>query len=782
MNYLKVLGASGSKTKNSGTTSFQVSKEIIIDAGNVINTLGDDVKYINHIFLTHSHSDHITDLPFIIESMFEKREKPLIIYASKESIETLKHHMFNDKVWPNFSKINNINSDKKSLIFQEVNIDDIIKIDKYEIKVIHAKHILGAFGFSVIKENKNGYLISGDTYLNDAMIEEINKNEKIKALIVECSFPSRLQQLAFDSNHLTPKLLEKQLKKLNRDNLQIFIYHVKHIYYDEMEEEIKLYKILKNNGKILEEGDVLHIDSGFIETNMLSHTKFQKIIDMNLELANELDKDKLLEMILTLTRELTNSEAGTLYTISDDKKYLDFKVIQNNPLDIYMGGTKEKITWPSLPIYLENAEENKNMVAAVSYLEKKIINIPDVYEENKYNFNGTKKFDESIGYRSKSMLVIPLKNHEDDVIGVLQLINKTRLLTKVVPFNISDERIIKALAAQAAMALTNTQLILSLDAFLSSFVSTIATAIDAKSRHTSNHIGKVSKIANYIAQAINEDNTIYKDVKYSKNDFKQIDLAAKMHDIGKISMPESIIDKARKLQLMIDGIEIIEERVEILKRDFEIALLKNEITKEEYEKNISFLDEDFEFLKKSNIGSEYMDDNDIEKINKIGQRTYEKNGEIVNFIMAREKYNLCIQKGTLTKDEKSIMNSHANLSLEMLSTLPFPKKYNKVMNIAVNHHEKLNGKGYPRGLKEEDLTLEDRIMILADIFEALTSSDRPYKSAKKLSEVFKILSFMVKDGEIDGELLKFFHENEVLKKYAKEELSEEQIDESELDL
>lgn len=779
MNYLKVLGASGSKTKNSGTTSFQISKDIIIDAGNVINTLGDNVQFINHIFLTHSHSDHITDLPFIIESLFEKRTETLIIYASKETINTLKSHTFNNEVWPDFSKINLLGTNKSSLEFREINVGEIITINNFDIKVIHAEHIPGAYGYTISKDN-NAYFISGDTYLNDLMIDEINNNPEIKVFIVECSFPSRLDKLAYDSQHLTPKLLSQQLKKLKRNDIKVFIYHIKHIYQLEMEEEIKDYDLIKYGAKALQEGDVIHIESGEIESDMLSHTKFQRIMDINLELANELDKDKLLEMMLTLTRELTHCDAGTLYTISEDKKYLEFNVVQNKPLNIYMGGTKEELTWDPLPIYLDNKIENKSMVAVVSLLEKKIINIPDVYNDQEYNFNGTKEFDKKTGFRSKSMLVIPLTNHEDDVIGVLQLINKTKISRKVTPFEKADERVIKALAAQAAMALTNSQLITSLEAFLNSFVSIIATAIDAKSKHTMHHIGKVSKIANYIAKAIHEDETIYKDVKYTKNDFRQIELASLMHDIGKISMPESIIDKATKLQLMIDGIKLIEERVEILKRDYEIEYLKNQISEDEYLAKVSKIEDDFKFLESANIGGEFMKDEDINRVSEISLHTYFKNNEIQNLLTDNEKYNLCIKKGTLTRDEKAIMNSHAALSYEMLSSLPFPKKYEDVMHIAANHHEKLNGKGYPRGLSAEELTLEDRIMILADIFEALTAADRPYKDAKKLSEVFKILSFMVKDGEIDGELLRFFHENDVLYKFAQEELEPTQIDESKL--
>ncbi len=194
-----------------------------------------------------------------------------------------------------------------------------------------------------------------------------------------------------------------------------------------MQNEIKDLKILSNGGKILEEGDVIHIDTGQIETNMIPHDKFERIMEINLELSSELDKNRLFEMILNLTRELTHCEAGTLYIMSKDKTKLEFKVVQNSPLNIFMGGTQNNLTWEALPLYLKDGSENKNMVAVVSALENKIINIPEVYENSDYNFEGTKRFDKTTGYQSKSMLVIPLINHENDVIGVLQLINKTKV-------------------------------------------------------------------------------------------------------------------------------------------------------------------------------------------------------------------------------------------------------------------------------------------------------------------------------------------------------------------
>ena len=774
MNYIKVLGASGSKAKNHNTTSFQIFKDIIIDAGNVLNALGNETKDINHIFLTHSHADHIADLPFIIETFFEERSSPLTIYALEETIDVLQKHSFNNKIWPDFTKIKLLKNDNFSLILKPIKINETINIHNYFIKAIHAEHIAGSCGYIVTKKNQS-FIISGDTYINPILWEEINNNKTIKSLIIECSFPDKLENLATLTKHLTPSLIAKQLQNLKRKDISIFFYHLKPTYKKELLNDIKKHKLLNYHGKILKEGDVIHIDTGNIENTLLSEHKFEEIMKINLAFTSQHDKKKLLEEILTLTRKLTNADAGTLYIKSKDEKNLDFKVVQNSTLKIKLNDIKDSDNWPSLPIYLDDGTENNKMVAVVCANEKRIINILDVYKTRKYKFDGTKKFDNTTKYRSKSMLVIPLINHENDVIGVLQLINKMKN-NEIITFDKFDEKVISSLSSQAAMALTNMQLLDSLEEFLNAFVSTIAKAIDAKSPYTKDHILKVEKIALLIANAINSDETIYKDIKYSDNDYKQIALAAWMHDIGKISMPDYVLDKATKLEKIYDRIDLIEQRFELIKKDKEIEYLKKQISQEEFDKSIEELTNYTTFIKRINLGGEFMDDKDLLKLEKISKLTYKKDNIETPLISSDEYYNLSIRKGTLTKEEIDIIKNHAQLSLDMISGLPFPKKYKDVLNIACNHHEKLNGTGHPRGLSKENITLEDRIMILSDIFEALTSSSRPYKKAMKLSTVKNILQNMYEKDELDKDLTEFFFNHDIFKQYSNEALNPEQLD------
>ena len=660
------------------------------------------------------------------------------------------------------------------MILKPIKLNVPIQINDYSIKAIPANHIAGSCGF-VITKNNQSFIISGDTYLNPTIHEEINNDKTIKSLIIECSFPDKLNELAKTTKHLTPTLISNILQNIQRKDISVFFYHLKPSYKKELLQDIKKNKLLNYKGKVLNEGDVIHINTGNIENNLLTEDKLEEIMKINLALTSQHNKDKLLEDILTLTRKLTNADAGTLYIKSEDEKNLKFNVIQNDSLNIKMGGTNKLPNWNDLPIYLEDGSLNNKMVAVVCANEKRIINISNVYKTTKYKFEGTKEFDKKTKYFSKSMLVIPLINHENEVIGVLQLINKIKN-KEIISFDRFDEKVIISLASQAAMALTNMQLIKSLEDFINAFVTTIAKAIDTKSPYTSDHIQKVEKIALLLAEAINEDTSIYKDIKYTENDYKQIALAAWMHDIGKISMPEHIIDKATKLEKIFDRIDLIEQRFELIKKNKEIEYLKNLISKKSFENEIKELNQNIEFIKRINLGGEFMLDEDILKLKNLSFKTYINNDEELPYLTNDEVYNLSIRKGTLTKEEIQIIKNHAQLSLDMISELPFPKRYKDVLNIACNHHEKLNGSGYPRGLSEKQISLEDRIMILADIFEALTASERPYKEAMKLSMVKKILNDMSLRGELDKDLIEFFFSHNIFKKYTKEELKNEQLD------
>jgi len=496
-------------------------------------------------------------------------------------------------------------------------------------------------------------------------------------------------------------------------------------------------------------------------------------------LSAETNLDKLLEMILDHAIENAEADAGTIYLTSKDEKSLEFSVVKNISLNIAMGGTRGNITWSNLALYNEDGTPNNSMVAAKCALEGKIINIKDVYDNSHgFNFEGTKKFDASTGYRSKSMLVIPMKNYENEIIGVVQLINHIDFRTKeVTAFGYENRETLSALASQAAVAITNTQLIRDLRLLLEAFIKSIASAIDEKSPYTGGHVRKVAEITMLIVNELNSAKEgKYKDIHYNSDQLNELRISALMHDIGKITTPEYVVDKSTKLETIVDRIELIKVRAEVLKRDLEIAYLKKELSKEEYSEKINQIEDDLKFLETANIGGEFMSDDKIERLNTIAQYSFMQADEKRSFLSDDELQNLGIRKGTLTEKERDIINNHAAVSLKMLQALPFPKKLRRVPEIAGSHHEKLNGKGYPRGLSAKDLTLESRVLAVADIFEALTASDRPYKDAKTLTQSMKIIDFMVKDGELDPDLIQFFKDHKLYLKYAQAELKPTQID------
>ena len=424
-------------------------------------------------------------------------------------------------------------------------------------------------------------------------------------------------------------------------------------------------------------------------------------------------------------------------------------------------------------------------------VESKIFNFEDVYNTKGFNFEGTKKFDQGTGFRSKSMLVVPMINNKQDVIGVLQLLNARDQDGNVISFSEADEEIVLSLTSQAAVAITNVKMIEDLKELLESFIRSIAFAVDRKSPYTGGHVEKVAEISLLLAEALNNcSEGKYADVYYTEDEIDEIRISALMHDVGKITTPQHVMDKATKLETLFDRVHVVEARFEAMKSSLEVKMLHEKIKlieckadikeitllEENFKNEIDTLNKELEFIISSNTGGEFMSNENIELIEKIGAKTFELNGEIQNILTEDEIKNLCIRKGTLTQDELQVMRDHVKVSNEMLDALPFPKHLKRVPEIAGGHHEKLNGKGYPNGLTADQLTLESRILALADIFEALSASDRPYKLGKKMSEVMKIINFMIKDEELDGDLIQFFYEQNLHLKYAEQYFKPEQID------
>jgi HD-GYP domain-containing protein (c-di-GMP phosphodiesterase class II) len=520
--------------------------------------------------------------------------------------------------------------------------------------------------------------------------------------------------------------------------------------------------------------------------------QLDRLNSIGVALSAEHDNNRLLEVILLGAKELTNADGGTLYTVTDDAK-LKFEIMRTLSLNIAMGGTTGKeIPFPPLPIYLEDGKPNTNMVAAYSVVNTQTVNIPDAYLTEGFDFSGTRKFDEKTGYRSKSFLTVPMTNHENEIIGVLQLINAIDPLTnEIIPFSESHQRLVESLASQAAVALTNHNLIDGLKNLFESFIKLIADAIDEKSPYTGGHCQRVPELTMMLADAaIKTDVGPLKSFTMTEKEVYELKIAAWLHDCGKVTTPEYVMDKATKLETIFDRIHLIDHRFELLKTQRENACLRKALTSARNGTNVNALqleheinaikrelEDDKNFIRKVNIGGESMQLEDLQRIKSIANYEYlNDSGHTSKFLSENEVYNLNIERGTLTPEERMVINNHIVVTINMLDALTYPKDLRRVPEYAGGHHERMDGKGYPKGLTREQMSIPARMMGIADIFEALTSKDRPYKKAKTLSETLSILGKMRLDNHIDPDVFDLFIREKIYLRYAEKFLESAQID------
>ncbi len=521
-------------------------------------------------------------------------------------------------------------------------------------------------------------------------------------------------------------------------------------------------------------------------------TRLERLTELSVELSTNHDVPLLLERILLAAKGMTHADGGTLYRISDDKKSLRFSISINDTLGMHQGGTSgHKIEIPDVPLVNANGSKNLSAVAAYAANTGTSVNIQDVYKVDVFNFSGMRKFDETFNYHSQSFLTVPMMDHEGEVIGVLQLINaKDPATGKTRPFSDTDQRFIEALASQAAIALTNQQLIKLLENLFESFVKLINIGIDEKSPHTGRHCEHVPELTMMLAEAVHETDTgPLAEFKMTPVDRKQLWLAGLLHDCGKITTPVHVVEKATKLEALFDRIHLVDARFEVLKRDAEIRALKDKLAAgndarrhEEINRRLSEelarLDDDREFLRFANIGSEAMSPEaqkrviDIARYRWIGPDGYER-----DVLSEEEIANLTIRAGTLNPQEREIINNHISVTIRMLESLPWPKHLQQVPEYAGGHHERMDGKGYPRGLRGDQMSVQARMMAIADIFEALTAKDRPYKKGKTLSESLEILGGFRMRDHIDPDLFDVFIRKKVYLQYAQRFMDPAQIDE-----
>lgn len=567
--------------------------------------------------------------------------------------------------------------------------------------------------------------------------------------------------------------------------------------------------------------------------------RYRRLIELGIALSSERNHQLLQEKILLGAKDMTKADGGTLYLVDDTQAHLRFTIMLNDSLGIAMGGTTGKpIPLPPVDLYKADGSPNHANISAHAALTATTVAVADAYDVDDFDFSGTKAFDAKTGYRSQSFLTVPLKNHDDEVIGVLQLINARDDQGKVVAFPADIISLIEALASQAAIALENQMLLDAQKNLFKSFIDVLNGAIDAKSPYTGGHCRRVSELVVMLTRAgVAASTGPFADFSMTDDEWYELEVAGGLHDCGKVTTPEYVIDKSTKLETIYNRIHEIRTRFEVLKREAEISYLRGLIAggneaslRNERDRRMEQLDDDFAFVANCNTGGEFMAVEKIERLQRIAETPWMRTMDntlglsweeahrlppvkpalpVEERLLADrpehliphdrqptatrdrwgftikvpdykfnlgELYNLSITRGTLTAEERYHINDHVVRTIMMLDGLPFPKSLKQVPEWAGNHHEKLDGSGYPRGLAKEDLSLPARIMAISDVFEALTSCDRPYKTPKKLSECIEIMFLMKKDGHIDPDVFDLFLTSGVYREYAHKFLPPRQID------
>lgn len=577
-------------------------------------------------------------------------------------------------------------------------------------------------------------------------------------------------------------------------------------------------------------------------TTDLANTRvlLERLVDLGIAMSAERDTARLMDMILMGAKELSNADGGTLYI--RDGEVLHFQILRNSSLDIRMGGSGEPSpSLPPVPLTLDDGTGNHANVASHAVIEQTTINIADAYNDQTFDFTGTHSFDQRTGYRSVSFLTVPLKPRGGQVIGALQLINAQDADGAVVPFSASLARFVEALAAQAATALYNRELLDSQDRLMDALIRIMAGAIDAKSAYTGAHCARVPELALMLAEEASrtQDGPLAAFAFTTPDQWREFRIGAWLHDCGKVTTPEFVVDKATKLETIHNRIHEVRTRFEVLLRDARIRMLEavaagtpqGEAARD-FAAEEARLHEDFAFIAECNIGSEFMAPDTVDHLKTIATRTWQRHFDDrlglsheelrrvqteppeplpatepllsdkphqviprptggnaqdptqdfqavapVNLYNFGEIYNLSISRGTLNEEERFKINEHIIQTILMLERLPFPRHLSRVAEYAGTHHETLSGTGYPRRLGADALSVPARIMAIADIFEALTASDRPYKKAKTLSEAVRILSDFKARGHIDPDLFDLFLTSGVHRRYGERFLAPDQIDE-----
>ena len=516
-----------------------------------------------------------------------------------------------------------------------------------------------------------------------------------------------------------------------------------------------------------------------------AETRSQELTELTrigVALNTERDYDALQSLVLSQARRVTSSDAGSLYlveTIEDGTQLLRFKLTQNH-------------SRPEIPLQEFTIPIDHTSIAGYVASTSKPQVIDDAYflpPGVEYSIN--RSFDEKNRYRTKSMLTIPMKNHKDEVIGILQLINRKRDFeavldapedfdAQVISYSRRIEKLVFSLAGQAGVSIENSQLYENIERLFEGFVTSAVTLIEQRDPTTFGHSSRVARMTVDIAKATDRVNVgRYKDLSFNREQLREIRYAGLLHDFGKVGVPEKVLVKAKKLYP--PDLSLLKQRYAFIRRTAERNLYKQRAEyleqhgqkgydafsgrmREEYDSHMKALDRFLSLVIESNEPTVLPDGNFDELLQYADHFYRDLDDTVQPYLTSNEVRYLTIRKGSLDESERLKIQDHVNSTYQFLLQIPWTSELQDIPRIAYGHHEKLNGGGYPRGVRGDDIPIQTRMMTIADIYDALTASDRPYKRAVPSESALNILSSEVTDGMLDADLFEIFHEARV---YAK---------------
>ncbi len=477
----------------------------------------------------------------------------------------------------------------------------------------------------------------------------------------------------------------------------------------------------------------------FHDGRFMKAEQIERFLNICVAITAERDREQLLSQILDTAMDLADCDAGTLYLLEEDG--LHFCRMVTRSLGIRQGDPGNPVTFPPVPL-------EDSFVCSYAAMHNQTISIDDISANTEFDLTGSIQYDEMTGYKTKSMLVVPMTNDKGEVIGVMQLINA---LGERGVFSKDIELLMTALASQAAISITNQQYSAQISDLLDSLVRALSNAIDERSPYTANHTRNMVVLAERFLERVGEKTDLF-----DKEKRRAFLMSVWLHDVGKLAVPLEVMDKATRLG---DHLEPLMERIRVMGLLDKIATLDGRLTQEELSNRDTERKQLKEFILKINDGG-FLNDEDRRQLEDLSERTYtDENGDNLPWITAEELTCLMIPKGTLTGEERAVIESHVSITRKILKDVDFPKEFSDVPGWASSHHEFINGEGYPAHAKGEELPPETRLLTILDVFEALTASDRPYKKPMPAERALAILDSMVQEGKIDNNILSMFKES-----------------------